>query len=268
MGAEVVYSTFGPFLYIWAVLSVSAFHTMQFLTLSILILLFSCNTSERGSDWKETSAVKIQQVANFDTLPNGQRLLDNMDSAFYYYYKEVVGTDTLKGGYVTCYGVDDSMNYFYLRHGDTLHLLNKREKIVGAKSLGTLEEDFDSFFISRIDNGNGVAETYQVFDKRSGKNLLGEGVEAWGFKCLGDALYFLYDNHTVNLIDNYYIDRKEADSIFLYNIKSDVRQGFKLPSKEPTGIIYYSIKALTGNSLTIGITEHYSGKEKLMNFSR
>jgi len=142
------------------------------------------------------------------------------------------------------------------------------EKIVGAWSLGTLEKDFDSFFISRIDNGNGVAETYQVFDKRTGKNLLGDEVEAWGFKYLGDALYFLYDNHTVNLIDNYYIDRKEADSIFLYNIKNDVRQGFKLPSKKPTDVIYYNIKTLTKNSLTISITEHYSRQEKLMKYSR
>ena len=243
---------------------------MRLFIILLLIPLFSCNSTDRHSESRETSIPNIQQitVSNFDTLPNGQRLLDNIDSALNYYYKEVVGSDTLKGGYITCYGVDDSLNYFYLRHEDTLHLLNKREKIVGAWSLGTLENDFDSFFITRLDNGNGVAETYNVFDKRTGKNLLGNKVEAWGFKYLGDTLYFLYDNHTVDLIDNYYIDRKEADSIFLYNIQNGSRQGFKLPHKKPTDIIYYNIKTLTKSSLTISSTEHYSGQENLTKYIR
>lgn len=236
----------------------------------LLVLLLSCNSTARHSDSKGMLKTNTQQatVSNFDTLPNGQRLLDNTDSALSYYYKEVVGPDTLKGGYITCYGVDDGLNYFYLRHGDTLRLLNKREKIVGAWSLGTLEKDFDAFFITRIDNGNGVAETYQVFDKKTGKNLLGDKAEAWNFEYLKDTLYFLYDNHTVNLIDNYYIDRKEADSIFLYNIETAGRQGFKLPPKNPTDIIYYGIKKITKNSLIISRTEHYSGKEELVKYSR
>jgi hypothetical protein len=233
-----------------------------------LILLFSCNSTEKHPQSKQVVKT-TQQVttANFDTLPNGQRLLDNLDSGLQFYYKEVVGSDTLTGGYITCYGTDDSMNYFYLRHGDTLHLLNKREKFVGAWSVGILEKDFVYFFITRIDNGNQVAETYQVFDKETGKNLLGDKVEAWNFKYIGDTLFFLYDNHSVNLIGNY-IDRKEADSIFLYNIKSRRRQGFKLPPKKPTDIIYYDIRKITKNSLTISRTEYYSRKEKLAKYSR
>ncbi len=236
----------------------------------LVILFLSCKSTGKQPDPKQVLKKGIQQsaVSNFDTLPNGQRLLDNTDSAVYYYYKEVVGSDTLKGGYITCYGVDDSTNYFYLRHGDTLHLLNKREKIVGASSLGILEKDFDSFFITRIDNGNGSAETYQAFDKKTGNNLLGDKVEAWTYKYFRNTLYFLYDNHTLTLIDKFYIDRKEADSIFLYNVKTGERQGFKLPPKKPTDIISYSIKKITKNSLTISSTEHYSGNEELVKYSR
>jgi hypothetical protein len=204
-----------------------------------------------------------------DTLPNGKRLLDNVDSEMVHYYKEVVGSDTLQGGYIICYGIDDSTKYFYLRHGDTLHLLNQTPIDENSTwGLGTLEKDFDNFFITRIDNGNGVMETYQVFDKKTGRNLLGDKVEAWNFKYLGDTLYFLYDNHTINLVDYDYIDRKEADSIFLYNIKTGGRQGFKLPPKKSTDIIYYSIKNLTRNNLTISSTEHYSGEETLVKYSR
>lgn len=236
----------------------------------ILVILFlvSCNSTEKHS---------LQQIAkkdilitapfNYDTLPNGQRLLDNLDSGMHIYYKEVVGSDTLKGGYITCYGIDNSSKYFYLRHDDTLRLLNKTPTFTSTWSLGILEKDFDSFFITRIDNGNGVPETYQLFDKRTGKNLLGDKVEAWNFRYLRDTLFFLYDNHTVNLIGNH-IDRKEADSIFLYNIKSGKQQGFKLPIENSTDIIYYELKNVTNHSLTVSRIEHYTEKEKLMKYSR
>jgi hypothetical protein len=243
---------------------------MQPFKLFLVILCLSCKSTTKHPDIKQDLKKSVSKIIalSFDTLPNGQRLLDNTDSAYKYYYKEVVGSDTLKGGYITCYGVDDSSYYFYLRHGDTLRLLNKREKIVGAWSLGILEEDFDKFFITRIDNGNGSAETYQVFDKKNGSNLLGDKVEAWNFKYFHDTLYFLYDNHTVNLIDNYYIDRKVADTIFLYNAVTGRRQRFKLPPKKPSDIIYYGIKKITKNSLTISSTEQYSGNEELVKYSR
>lgn len=75
------------------------------------------------------------------TLPNGKLLLDSMDSGMNLHYKEVVGSDTLKGGYTIGYGTDDSMEYFYLRdashrmmpYSEPLPWFLKIKKMVGRK---------------------------------------------------------------------------------------------------------------------------------------
>jgi hypothetical protein len=92
-------------------------------------------------------------------------------------------------------------------------------------------------------------------------------VEAWNFKYLNDTLFFLHDNHTVNVTGNY-INRKDADSIFLYNIKSGKRQGFKLPKENPNDIIYYELKKVTNNSFTISRRNYLSEEEKFLKYSR
>ena len=237
--------------------------------LTTFILFFSCGRTDKKPEPKSVGIPKQIDILepDHDTLPNGKRLLDNMDSGMVHYYKEVVGSDTLKGGYITCYGIDDSTKYFYLRHGDTLHLLNQTPIYTSTWSLGTLEKDYNSFFLTRVDNGNGTVSTYQVFDKRTGKNILGDKVEAWNYHTLNDSLFFLYDNHTVNLIGNH-IDRKEADSIFLYNTASGRRQGFNLAKENPNDIIYYDIKNLSKHSLTISRREHYTDEESLVKYSR
>jgi hypothetical protein len=230
----------------------------------------SCNTTEKkfSSSTKPDTPKDIDILEpDLDTLPNGKRHLNNVDSSLSMYYKEVVGPDTLKGGYITCYGIDDTTKYFYLRHDDTLHLLNHIPIYTSTWSLGIVEKDFDNFFITTVDNGNGVPQTYQVFDKRTGKNLLGDKVEAWGFQYLGNTLFFLYDNHSVELTDHS-INRQEADSIFLYNVKSGKRQGFALPKENPEDIIYYNIKNLTKHSLTISRQEHSADKENMVKYSR
>ena len=238
--------------------------------LTTFISLFSCDTLEKKPE--QLKVVKTPKQIDIlepdhDTLPNGKRLLDNLDSGMTLYYKEVVGSDTVKGGYITCYGIDDSTKYLYLRHGDTLHLLNQTPIYTSTHSLGILEKDFDTFIITTVDNGNGVPSTYQIFDKRSGKNILGDNVYAWNYKYLGDTLFFLYDNHSVNHIENY-INRKYADSIFLFNSMTGRRQGFKLAEENPTDIIYYDIKSITNKSLTIIRREHYTEEERLVKYSR
>jgi hypothetical protein len=234
-----------------------------------VIFLISCNTPEKKSDFKQDVKSEFIDIVepDHDTLPNGRRLLDNVDSSLSIYYKEVVGSDTLKGGYITCYGIDDSTKYFYLRHGDTLRLLNETSINTSTWSLGRLEKDFDNFFITTVDNGNGVPETYQVFDKKTGNNLLADNIEAWNFKYLDDTIFFLYDNHYYNIVGNY-IDRKKADSIFLYNLNSGKRQGFKLAQENPNDIIYYDIKDVTKNTLIISIREHYTEEEKFVKYRR
>lgn len=239
------------------------------LILTLLLNLFSCDRVKKNSETKLSIEPKqIKKIESDEvTLPNGKRLLNNIDSGMRHYYKEVVGIDTLKGGYLTCYGIDDTMKYFYLRHGDTLHLLNQKPAYTSTWSLGVLEKDFDHFFITRIDNGNGVPVTYQVFDKSTTKNLLGDKVEAWNFKYLNDTLFFLYDNHSVKLNGNHN-SRKYADSIFLYNLISGSRQGYKLAYENQSDIIYYDIKNLTKRNLIVSRRHHNSEVENLIKYRR
>ena len=110
-----------------------------FLVCSLLFL--SCDQKRRSS-------------ASVELLPNGKRLLDTYDSAMSLYYKEVVGSDTLLDGGITCYGEDDSMRYFYLRKGNEMHLLNQSSVYQSPWSLGVVEEEFSDFFLVRLDNGN------------------------------------------------------------------------------------------------------------------
>jgi len=115
--------------------------------LTIFLSLISCDRPQKKLEPKMVDRPKQIDILepDLDTLPNGKRLLDNMDSGMVYYYKEVVGSDTLKGGYITCYGIDDSTKYFYLRHGDTLHLLNQGSILASTWGLGILEKDFTTF---------------------------------------------------------------------------------------------------------------------------
>lgn len=237
--------------------------------LTILLWLFSCDRPENKLEPQIIDRPKKIDILepDHDTLPNGKRLLDNMDSGMANYYKEVVGSDTLKGGYISCYGIDDSTKYFYLRHGDTLHLLNQVPIYTSTWGLGTLEKDYDSFILTTVDNGNGVPFTYQIFDKQTGKNILGDKAEAWNYIMFSDSLFFLYDNHTVNLIGNS-IDRKNADSVFLYNATSKRRQGFQLPKEIPYDS-YIDLKKVTKNTLTISWMQIMTDNdEKLVKYSR
>ncbi|MDH7459695.1 hypothetical protein QEG73_00350 [Chitinophagaceae bacterium 26-R-25] len=138
------------------------------LQILLVLLVFSCNSKEKKLNLKQSTLSRFIDSfePDHDTLPNGKRLLDNKDSVMSLYYKEVVGSDTLKGGYITCYGIDDSILYFYLRLNDTLRLLKKTSSYTSPWSLGILEKDFDSFFITALDNGNGTPSTYQIFEKK------------------------------------------------------------------------------------------------------
>ena len=57
--------------------------------------------------------------------------------------------------------------------------------------------------------------------------------------------------------------RKKADSIFLCNVESNKREGFKLPPENTLDIIYYKLNAITNNSLTIIREIQFSGEEKV-----
>jgi hypothetical protein len=217
----------------------------RFFFILLSLILLSCSNTEKRP------ASSQKRIVDFDTLPNGQRLLDNLDSGMMLYYKEVVGPDTLSNGNITCYGIDDSMQYLYLRHGDTLHLLNKEPRYVSAWSLGTLHEEFDSFFITRIDNGNSVPESYMVFNKLTGQNILGYRRYINDYRDLGDDLFLFYE------------DRERPDSVFLYNVISKKEESFPFePSTNPSDIIYIYLDRVTKKSLRVSYYKAFSDEDE------
>lgn len=242
---------------------------MRLLILTIVLSLISCDETQKElAPQKANIPVQEKMLERgFDTLPNGKRLLDNMHEGMVHYYKELVSSDTLKGGYIACYGFDDSAKYFYLRRGDKLHLLNQEAIHVSAWSLGKLEKDFDSFIVTVVDKGNGVPSTYQIFEKETGENRLGSNVEAWDYEAYNDSLFFLFDNQLVDLAGNY-ADPKSADSIFLYNATSGRREGFALLKKVPSNS-FLDLKIVNEKEFTFSWRQvGNDGDERLITYRR
>ena len=225
---------------------------IRLLQILLLLVLFSCNQTEKkqkpSQDHTPTTKSKFIDILepDHDTLPNGKRLLENMDSGMVLYYKEVVGSDTLNGGTVTCYGIDDSTKYFYLRHGDTLHLLNKGSIFTSTWGLGTLAKDFPTFFMIQIDNGNGSPSSYQIFDKQTGKNILGDKAEAISYANWQNTLCMLYDNGN---------ELKRSDSIILFNVRTKTKEYYKLPADLPE-FCDIQIEKLSGKRLTLSFATY------------
>jgi hypothetical protein len=175
------------------------------------ILFLSCGQHSKSSE-------------TVGLLPNGKRLLDTYDSAMSLYYKEVVGSDTLLDGGITCYGEDDSMRYFYLRKGNLMHQLNQSSLYQSPWSLGILEEEFPEFFLVRIDNGNSSPVSYQVFNKKDGTNRMGEGRMAISLAYWKDSLFLLRYNQA---------NAGRRDSLILFNAYSKREEVFPLPESLP-----------------------------------
>ena len=205
---------------------------LLFCCLLVCSLLFlSC-----GQKRKSSSTVEL--------LPNGKRLLDTYDSAMSLYYKEVVGSDTLLDGGITCYGEDDSMRYFYLRKGNEMHLLNQSSVYQSPWSLGVVEEEFSDFFLVRLDNGNSSPVHYQVFNKSDGSNRMGEG--RWGISInyWKDSLFLLSHNPVVT---------NKPDSLVLWNIVSGRQYKSPLPPGLPDDC-EFEITAISQQEYRISFT--------------
>lgn len=188
------------------------------LILVFLISSYSCTERQRAGSGQPQNGGAI------DTLPNGKTRLDTYDSAMSLYYKEIVGSDTLSNGGITCYGVDDSMRYFYLRRGDSMYLLNKSTIYQSPWSLGVLDEEFTHFFTTRLDNGNSTPISYQAFDKQSGRNLLGEGIRACSYISLNDTLFMLVDRRAQTSPDI---------AVSLWNTSTGRKENFDVPGNLP-----------------------------------
>ncbi len=210
------------------------FGKIQLLFCGLLVcslLFLSC-----GQKRKSSSTVEL--------LPNGKRLLDTYDSSFYIYYKHVVGSDTLLDGGITCYGEDDSMRYFYLRKGNKMQLLNQSSIYASPWSIGVVEEEFQNFFLVRLDNGNSRPGFYQVFNKSDGSNRMGEG--RWGISInyWKDSLFLLSHNPVAT---------NKPDSLVLWNIVTGRQYKSPLPSGLPDDIDF-EITAISQHEYRVSFT--------------
>lgn len=231
----------------------------------IFIVFVSC-TSGNNEKLSDKESVETNSKIHFDTLPNGLRVLDNTDSSTNYYYKEVVGPDTLTDGYITCYGVDDSMHYFYLRHGDTLRLLSKTPRSVSAWSMGIFEKDKGGFLFTRIDNGNSVPVSYQVFRKSTGENVFGEGSVVRDYRELGHDVFFLLHSWGISSENN--AASPAVDSIFLHSLNSGKVEKFRIVYRKNIEAAYYTIRSLTRTSLVIECWNSFMSEMEVHRFER
>lgn len=205
-----------------------------FLPVIYSIILLSCKQKNNNS-----TSVAL--------LPNGKKLLDTYDSAMQLYYKEVVGSDTLMDGGITCYGEDDSMRYFYLRKGNEMHLLNQSTLYQSPWSLGIFEEEFPDFFLVRIDNGNSSPVSFQVFNKKDGSNRMGVDISAISMAYLKDSLFLLRYNH---------IDEMTPDSLVLFNAMTRKEKAFPLPEKLPEAC-EIQIDSLNNRKMILSFDSYY-----------
>jgi hypothetical protein len=210
-------------------------YKMRSLQLFILVFLTACN----NQDAVKKSAV----LKSYDTLSNGLRILNTIDSPFY--YKDQVGTDSLIGNYQVYYAKDDSSYFLYLKHRDSLKLLNKTSQYTSLHYLGNVTGDDTTFFILGHDNGNGSPYSYEYIDKQSGENTLDFGKEFLDFKTLNKTNYLLYSDTIIN----------GKTQLVLFNLGNRKKEYYELKND------YWelSIDTLTTKNLTIKYTLDKNG---------
>lgn len=208
---------------------------MRYLLPCICIIFSACGGKGRSGS-KAVAA---------DTLPNGLRIVNTIDSPFN--YKDQVTTDSLKGGYLLVYAEDDSLRYVYLQKGTRLSLLDKTS---GGTfySLGQVGLDEDGYFLLAHDEGNSAPYTYEYIDKISMKNVLGYGMRMHDWVKLKEQTYFLYDDTLPG-----------SRRIVLQNMATGKLEYYNGPEKA----YEIMIDTLTPRQLRIGYTFNMSGDSVL-----
>lgn len=204
---------------------------MRYLLFLLLYLLAACGRQ---------SASKKQPVAA-DTLPNGLRIVNTIDSPFY--YKDQVTTDSLKGGYRLVYAEDDSFRYVFLQKGEKLSLLDKTE---GGSfyNLGWVDADEEGYIVLAHDQGNSTPFAYEFIDKVSMKNILGYGITIHDWDTLGGQTYFLYNDTLPG-----------SQRMILQNLSTQKREYFSPPEKAYEILI----DTLTASEMRISYTINMAG---------
>jgi hypothetical protein len=185
---------------------------MRRLQLLILIFLTACNNHDTA---KKSTSSKF-----YDTLSNGLKIINRtIDSP--YHYKDQVATVSLIGNYQIYYTQDNSSYFLYLKHYDTLYLLNKTTNYTSLHHLGKVSGDDTTFFILAHDNGNGSPYSYEYIDKQSGKNPLGFSKEFLDIIIQNKTAYLLYTDTVLN----------GSTQLTLFNTDNKKKEFYKLQNE-------------------------------------
>ena len=225
------------------------FRLLQVLTFFVFL---SCDSGKKKIEQKKESARFFFETGNTrnDKLHNGKWLFDNTDSMMFMHHREVVGSDTISEGFITCYAFDDSCKYFYLLKGENIYLLNKTNYERSFNSLGRFFKDFGEYFMISFDRGNDIPTAYQLFEKSNGKNVLGVGIEANGYTIYRGDLFLLYVSPQNN---------KAPDSLKLFNASTRGETSYKLPDSIPE-YLDIEFEKLTEKSLKVQYSSFVGNK--------
>lgn len=164
---------------------------------------------------------------------------------------------TLKGGYSLYYTTDDSLQYLYLRKGDTLRLIRTDDISNQNRQtmLGFIAADFNDYFILVHALQRKQLQEYpipcELFEKKTAAKVL-------------EADFITNDDDYILLHNS----RSKNDSLRLYNVDTKKIETFAMPTKvEGYDKLINSIelKAITTARLTLIFcisTEPYIEKHK------
>ncbi|HYE53610.1 MAG TPA: hypothetical protein VD996_02160 [Chitinophagaceae bacterium] len=132
---------------------------------------------------------------------------------------------------------------------------NPEGRTIGSDTLPNGQKLMDKdrgLSIATVSKGNGLPATYQLIDRKTGSNLLGQNIEASNIQYLADTLFAVY-----------YQDK----NVGLYNATSGKHETFKLPDGVPRDI-YIDLKHLDEKVLVIGYTRIGSDEGAMLKFDR
>ena len=127
---------------------------------------------------------------------------------------------TLKGGYTISFMVDDSLQYLFLRKGNTVITeLSSTSRGLPYKNLGYLVSDFEEYFVLAHSYGSGNPHSIELIKKTTGANIL-EKPSAW-IDAIEEKEILLYSDDEMPT---------KKSKMTLFNAKTGRKESFSFPS--------------------------------------
>jgi hypothetical protein len=163
---------------------------------------------------------------------------------------------TLNGGYTISFKFNDTLQYLYLKKGDTtITELSSTSRGMPYKNLGYVGADFTNYFVLVHSFGSGNPNYIELIQKSNGKNVLKKGA-AW-IDVDEEKEYLLYSDNDVP---------DKNDKMTLHNIRTGQRNFFSFPSDifDGPGVLNrIQIRQLNDKQLVIEYETEKGSKTKI-----